>query len=75
MLAGDTLFAGGCGRFFEGDAKMMHRALMGIVAKMPNDTLVYCGHEYTLGNLAWVQIYYGFFDCLESGHIISTQGV
>lgn len=53
VFTGDTLFSGGCGRFFEGNATDMHAALIGKLAKLPNDTNVYCGHEYTLQNLAF----------------------
>jgi len=49
-FTGDTLFCGGCGRVFEGDAAMMHAALMKLAA-LPDDTKVYCGHEYTASNL------------------------
>jgi hydroxyacylglutathione hydrolase len=45
------LFAGGCGRLFEGDAQMMYTALCEKLAALPDDTKVYCGHEYTEGNL------------------------
>ncbi|CDJ66855.1 hydroxyacylglutathione hydrolase, putative [Eimeria necatrix] len=51
IFTGDTLFLAGCGRFFEGDATQMHRALMKIIGELPAETLVYCGHEYTLANL------------------------
>jgi hydroxyacylglutathione hydrolase len=50
VFTGDTLFAGGCGRLFEGDAAQMMRSLAKL-ASLPNDTRVYCGHEYTLKNL------------------------
>lgn len=53
VFTGDTLFSGGCGRFFEGNASDMHSALIGKLAKLPNETNVYCGHEYTLQNLAF----------------------
>lgn len=53
VFTGDTLFLGGCGRFFEGTATEMHSALIGKLSKLPNDTNVYCGHEYTLQNLAF----------------------
>lgn len=49
-FTGDTLFAGGCGRVFEGDAAMMHASLMKLAA-LPGETKVYCGHEYTASNL------------------------
>jgi hydroxyacylglutathione hydrolase len=49
-FTGDTLFGGGCGRVFEGDAAMMHASLMRLAA-LPPDTRVYFGHEYTAANL------------------------
>lgn len=49
-FTGDTLFGGGCGRVFEGDAAMMHASLMRLAA-LPPDTRVYFGHEYTRANL------------------------
>jgi len=51
LFTGDMLFAGGCGRLFEGDAQMMYDALCVKLAALPDDYLVYCGHEYTEGNL------------------------
>jgi hydroxyacylglutathione hydrolase len=51
VFTGDMLFAGGCGRLFEGNAQMMYDALCVKLSALPNDTLVYCGHEYTEGNL------------------------
>ena len=51
VFCGDTLFAAGCGRLFEGDPAMMHRALNVVLAALPDDTAVYCGHEYTESNL------------------------
>lgn len=50
VFTGDTLFAGGCGRLFEGDAAMMLRSLSTLMA-LPDDTKVYFGHEYTEKNL------------------------
>jgi len=52
VFTGDTLFQGGCGRFFEGDGKQMHAALS-YLEKLPNETVVYSGHEYTAANLAF----------------------
>lgn len=49
VFVGDTLFAMGCGRLFEGTPADMH-ASMRKLAALPDDTAVYCGHEYTLGN-------------------------
>jgi hydroxyacylglutathione hydrolase len=50
LFCGDTLFAAGCGRMFEGTAPQMHASLQKI-ASLPADTRVYCAHEYTMGNL------------------------
>lgn len=49
VFTGDTLFAMGCGRLFEGNAAQMHDALQRLAA-LPPETRVYCGHEYTLAN-------------------------
>ncbi|MEE8556259.1 MAG: hydroxyacylglutathione hydrolase [Myxococcota bacterium] len=51
VFCGDTLFAAGCGRLFEGTPEMMHRALNEKLSSLPDDTRVYCGHEYTESNL------------------------
>lgn len=50
VFTGDTLFAGGCGRLFEGDAAQMMSSLAKLAA-LPDETRVYCGHEYTEKNL------------------------
>jgi len=50
VFTGDTLFAAGCGRLFEGDAAQMVASLAKLAA-LPDDTRVYCGHEYTEKNL------------------------
>jgi hydroxyacylglutathione hydrolase len=50
VFTGDTLFAGGCGRLFEGDAAMMMQSLAKLTG-LPDDTRVYFGHEYTEKNL------------------------
>ncbi|KAF2743226.1 glyoxylase [Sporormia fimetaria CBS 119925] len=55
VFTGDTLFIGGCGRFFEGNAKEMHRALNEVLASLPDDTKVYPGHEYTKGNVKFAK--------------------
>jgi hydroxyacylglutathione hydrolase len=52
VFTGDTHFVGGCGKFFEGDAKMMQKNL-DTLAELPKDTFVFPGHEYTEGNLNW----------------------
>ena len=48
-FVGDTLFAMGCGRLFEGTAEQMYRSLQRLAA-LPDDMALYCGHEYTLAN-------------------------
>lgn len=50
VFCGDTLFASGCGRLFEGTAAQM-LASLDALARLPDDTLMHCGHEYTLSNL------------------------
>lgn len=50
LFCGDTLFAAGCGRMFEGTPPMMHNSLSKLAALSP-DTQVYCAHEYTMSNL------------------------
>lgn len=50
LFCGDTLFAGGCGRLFEGTPAQMFASLS-LLAALPDDTLVYCAHEYTEANL------------------------
>jgi hydroxyacylglutathione hydrolase len=54
-FTGDTLFIAGCGRLFEGTPAMMHESLSGRLAKLPPDTRIYCGHEYTASNLRFAQ--------------------
>ncbi|MHA6196264.1 hydroxyacylglutathione hydrolase [Pseudomonas wadenswilerensis] len=50
LFSGDTLFAAGCGRLFEGTPAQMHDSLQRL-AVLPEATQVYCAHEYTLSNL------------------------
>lgn len=50
LFSGDTLFGAGCGRLFEGSAAQMHASLMRLAA-LPDETAVYCAHEYTEANL------------------------
>ncbi|KAF2225993.1 beta-lactamase-like protein [Elsinoe ampelina] len=51
VFTGDTLFIGGCGRFFEGTAEEMHKALNVVLAGLEGETKVYPGHEYTKANV------------------------
>ena len=52
LFCGDTLFAGGCGRLFEGTPSQMYTSLRRL-AELPAQTLVYCTHEYTRANLTF----------------------
>jgi len=54
LFCGDTLFAGGCGRLFEGSAEELYASLQKI-SSLPDDTHIYCAHEYTLRNLEFAQ--------------------
>ena len=54
LFCGDTLFAAGCGRIFEGTPSQMWASLAKLAA-LPAATRVYCGHEYTLANLAFAE--------------------
>jgi hydroxyacylglutathione hydrolase len=54
LFCGDTLFAGGCGRLFEGTPAQMLASLNKLAA-LPDETKVYCAHEYTLSNLKFAK--------------------
>jgi len=54
LFCGDTLFACGCGRVFEGTAAQMLQSLTKLAA-LPDETKVYCGHEYTLANIKFAR--------------------
>ncbi|MCY1400621.1 Hydroxyacylglutathione hydrolase GloB [compost metagenome] len=54
LFCGDTLFAAGCGRLFEGTPAQMHTSLSRLAA-LPGATRVYCAHEYTLSNLRFAR--------------------
>ncbi|CAM9478359.1 unnamed protein product [Ectocarpus sp. 6 AP-2014] len=55
VFTGDTLFVGGAGRFFEGTPEEMQHSLCDKLGKLPPETLVYCGHEYTSSNYLFAQ--------------------
>jgi hydroxyacylglutathione hydrolase len=54
LFCGDTLFSAGCGRLFEGTALQMFQSLAKLTA-LPDDTAVYCAHEYTMANIAFAE--------------------
>ncbi len=51
VFTGDTMFAAGCGRLFEGTPQMMHESLCTVIGGLPERTRVFFGHEYTEANL------------------------
>ena len=55
VFCGDTLFSGGCGPVFEGTPEQMTQSLAKL-ASLPEDTQVYCGHEYTVNNLLFARV-------------------
>ncbi len=54
VFCGDTLFSCGCGRIFEGDVAQMYRSLQKL-CQLPDETRIYCTHEYTLGNIRFAR--------------------
>jgi hydroxyacylglutathione hydrolase len=54
VYSGDTLFSCGCGRVFEGNPEQMFASLQKLIS-LPDETLVYCGHEYTMANIAFAK--------------------
>lgn len=67
-FVGDTLFALGCGRLFEGTPQQMHHSLTTVLGNLPGDTRVYCAHEYTLSNLAFAM------DLLPNDNALAQAG-
>ena len=65
LFCGDTLFACGCGRLFEGTPQQMYTSLNKL-ARLPDKTAVYCGHEYTLANINFAKL-------VEPGNQALTQ--
>lgn len=71
VFTGDTLFSAGCGRIFEGDPAMMLASLTKLAA-LPDNTLVYCGHEYTKANLQFAKVVEPFNQAIDTK--LSTLG-
>ena len=65
LFVGDVLFRLGCGRIFEGTIEQMHNSLNKFL-NLPNDMRVYCGHEYTLNNLKFLEHLFIGNDILEN---------
>jgi len=55
LFCGDTLFGCGCGRVFDSDCRQLHRSLQKL-ARLPDETEIYCAHEYTLANLRFARL-------------------
>ena len=76
-LVGDTLFAGGCGRVFEGTPEQMFSSLE-CLADLPGETLIYCAHEYTIANLSFAREVEPYNEALvkrlEAAHTARTEG-
>ncbi|MFC2144290.1 hydroxyacylglutathione hydrolase [Acidobacteriota bacterium] len=76
-LVGDTLFAGGCGRVFEGTPEQMYASLIRL-AKLPDETQVYCAHEYTIANLSFAREVEPYNEALakrlEEAHTARAEG-
>jgi hydroxyacylglutathione hydrolase len=71
LFCGDTLFAAGCGRLFEGSAAQMHASLSRLAA-LPPDTQIYPAHEYTLSNLAFAQAVEPFNDDIKKRFVTDS---
>ncbi|XP_072299960.1 hydroxyacylglutathione hydrolase-like protein [Eucyclogobius newberryi] len=56
VFTGDTLFIGGCGRFYVGTAEQMYHNLTQVLGSLPQNTKVFCGHEYTKNNLKFAML-------------------
>lgn len=74
LFCGDTLFSGGCGRLFEGTPAQMYASLNKLAA-LPDDTKVYCTHEYTQANLRFAMAAEPDNQALkEYSHWVDKQG-
>lgn len=65
LFSGDTLFAGGCGRLLGGTAEQLHASL-GQLQSLPDETRIYCAHEYTLSNLQFAADVFPENDAIQS---------
>jgi len=72
LFSGDTLFAVGCGRLFDGTAPLLYQALQKIAA-LPDDTLIHGGHEYTLANIRFALTIEPENTDLRARQILETQ--
>jgi len=54
LFCGDTLFISGCGRLLQGTAEQLFYSLQKLI-NLPNESLIFCGHEYTLQNLEFAK--------------------
>ncbi len=68
LFVGDVLFRLGCGRIFEGTSKQMHNSLNKIL-ELSDQTMVYCGHEYTINNIKFLEHIFNKNTILEQSKI------
>lgn len=68
LFSGDTLFAGGCGRLFEGTPVQMYDSIQKFIVLAP-DTQIFCGHEYTRANLRWAVSVEGENEILQAAYL------
>lgn len=72
LFSGDTIFAAGCGRLFDGTAALLYSSLQKIAA-LPDDTLIYAAHEYTLSNIAFALHIEPDNEDLKTRNIVETR--
>lgn len=72
LFCGDTLFACGCGKLFEGKMPRLHAALKKIAA-LPPDTLIYCAHEYTMSGIRFARVVEPDNAALEARGAVAAQ--
>ena len=73
LFSGDTLFRLGCGRVFEGTYNQMYNSLNKIL-NLDNETMVYCGHEYTISNLNFLMNSFpNILELIELKNIVNKQ--
>jgi len=65
LWTGDTLFIGGCGRLFECDARTMWDSLVKLTS-LPDETVVYCGHDYTVENYEFPMLWMYLLNCADA---------
>ncbi|KTW29675.1 hydroxyacylglutathione hydrolase [Pneumocystis carinii B80] len=75
VFTGDTLFNGGCGKFFEGTPEEMYKNLNEILGSLPGDTKIYPGHEYTKSNLKFAKTIFSSDKLFEVSKFADTNRI